>query len=109
MKLLVAIVNQRDATALVDALLVKDFRATRIDSAGGFLREGNATILMGVEEEKVEEAIDILREHCQSRMQEVKLPSAIAQGETRVIGRPIQVKVGGAVVFTLSIDSFLHW
>lgn len=109
MKLLVAIVHHKDATAAVDALLAKDFRATRIDSAGGFLREGNATILMGVDEDKVEEAFGILKDYCQSRLQEVKLPTALAQNETRTLGEPIQVRVGGAVVFILSIDRFDHW
>ena len=109
MKLLVAIVHQKDVGNAVDALLAKDFRATRIDSAGGFLREGNATLLMGVDEERTNEALSILREHCRSRMQEMKLPVALAQGETRTVGEPIQVKIGGAVVFVLSIDHFDHW
>ena len=38
MKLIVAIVHNEDAGALVDALLEKEFRATRLHSSGGFLR-----------------------------------------------------------------------
>lgn len=109
MKLLVAILHQRDAAPSVDALLAQGFRATRIDSAGGFLREGNATLLIGIEEERIQEALGILREHCKSRLQEVKLPLALAVAETRTVGDPIQVKVGGAVVFVLSVDRFEHW
>ena len=109
MKLLVAILHQRDVAPSVDSLLAQGFRATHIDSAGGFLREGNSTLLVGIEEEKIPEALAILREHCKGRLQEVRLPVALLQDATKVIGEPIQVKVGGAVVFVLSVDRFEHW
>ncbi|MEO8251746.1 MAG: cyclic-di-AMP receptor, partial [Chloroflexota bacterium] len=47
MKLVVAVVHSEDAGSLVDALLEKEFRATRLQSSGGFLKQGNATILVG--------------------------------------------------------------
>ena len=46
MKLVVAIVHNEDAGALVDALLDKEFRATRVSSSGGFLKQSNATIFL---------------------------------------------------------------
>ncbi|MEO7230546.1 MAG: cyclic-di-AMP receptor, partial [Candidatus Limnocylindrales bacterium] len=49
MKLIVAITHNEDAGALVDALLEKEFRATRLHSSGGFLKQSNATILLVVE------------------------------------------------------------
>ena len=57
MKLVVAIVHNEDAGALVDALLDKEFRATRLLSSGGFLKQSNATIFLGVEENEVDEVI----------------------------------------------------
>ena len=54
MKLVTAIVHNEDAAALVDALLEREFRATRLHSSGGFLKQGNATILVGVEDDQVE-------------------------------------------------------
>ena len=66
MKLVVAIVHNEDAGALVDALLDKEFRATRVSSSGGFLKRSNATIFLGVEETEVDEVMAVIRETCTS-------------------------------------------
>ena len=50
MKLIQAIVHSDDADAVINALLAQGFRATRMASTGGFLREGNTSIVSGVEE-----------------------------------------------------------
>ncbi len=64
MKLLIAIVNAADAEAVLQALIENDFRATRIASTGGFLRRGNTTLLSGMEEERISDAIEIIRDAC---------------------------------------------
>jgi len=64
MKMLIAIVRDADLDKILNALLDENFRVTRIASSGGFFRRGNATLMIGVEEEKVEEALGIIREHC---------------------------------------------
>jgi uncharacterized protein YaaQ len=65
MKLIVAIVqDQQDASKAVDALVAQGFGATRINTAGGFLKRGNSTILTGVEDVRANEAIQILRDTC---------------------------------------------
>jgi uncharacterized protein YaaQ len=64
MKLIVAIVQDRDAGKAIDALVQRGHGATRINTVGGFLRRGNATILSGVEDGEVDEVLLILRESC---------------------------------------------
>ncbi|MGC9346675.1 MAG: cyclic-di-AMP receptor [Anaerolineae bacterium] len=54
MKLVVAIVKDSDAMDVSDALVENDFRMTRIASTGGFLRRGNVTLLIGLEQEQLE-------------------------------------------------------
>jgi uncharacterized protein YaaQ len=54
MKLVVAIVKDSDAMDVSDALVENDFRMTRIASTGGFLRRGNVTLLIGLEDEQME-------------------------------------------------------
>lgn len=108
MKLLVAITDKSDAEEALDALLAEDVGVTRIDSTDGFLHEGKAILLIGVEEDRTASALDILREHCRSRMTQMQLPASLLHGETRVVGEPIQVKVGGALAFFLNIDHFEH-
>ena len=64
MKLIIAIVQEDDASQVSNALLKAGFRVTKIASSGGFLRKGSATILIGTEDERVEEALQLIREHC---------------------------------------------
>jgi uncharacterized protein YaaQ len=64
MKLILAILRSVDAGPVIDALVTKSYRVTRVASTGGFLRRGNATLLIGVEDEHVDPVIDILRETC---------------------------------------------
>ena len=70
-KLVVAIVHNEDAGNLVTALLDKEFRATRLQSSGGFLKQSNATIILGVEDADVDEVMGIVRTNCTSRTQVV--------------------------------------
>jgi uncharacterized protein YaaQ len=49
---------------VIDGLVKEQYRVTRVASTGGFLRRGNTTILMGVEEEQIEPALDIIRALC---------------------------------------------
>jgi uncharacterized protein YaaQ len=63
-KLVVAIVQDRHAGHAIDNLIEGGFGATRINTAGGFLKRGNATILTGVDDAKTEAVIQILRDSC---------------------------------------------
>ena len=106
MKLVVAIVHNEDAGVLVDALLEKEFRATRLHSSGGFLKQSNATILLGVEDAEVEEVMGIVRENCKSRTQVVNpMPPIMEPGEF-FMPYPLEVEVGGATVFVLPVERF---
>jgi uncharacterized protein YaaQ len=64
MKLVIAIIRSIDAGPVIDGLVTKSYRVTRVASTGGFLRRGNVTLLIGVEDEHVDPVIDILRETC---------------------------------------------
>jgi uncharacterized protein YaaQ len=105
-KLVVAIVHNEDAGALVDALLDKEFRATRLHSSGGFLKQSNATIILGVEEDAVDAALGIIRETCHARTQIVNpMPPIMEPGEF-FMPYPLEVEVGGATVFVLPVERF---
>ena len=54
MKLVIAVIHNRDKGRVVDALLESQFKFTQVASTGGFLREGNTTLLIGVEDSQVE-------------------------------------------------------
>ena len=61
MKLIIAVVQSQESDAVVDALVEADYRATRFASTGGFLRSGNTTIMIGVQDEQVDHVIEVLR------------------------------------------------
>lgn len=106
MKLVVAIVHHEDAGALVDALLDREFRATRLASSGGFLKQSNATVILGVEDDAVDEVIEIVREACHARTQTVNpMPPIMEPGEF-FMPYPLEVEVGGATVFVLPVDRY---
>jgi len=64
MKLITAIVRDTDNDTITHALTAAGFRVTTIASTGGFLRRGQSTLLIGVEDEKVEHALDLIRDNC---------------------------------------------
>ncbi len=106
MKLVLAIVHNEDAGALVDALLAKDHRATRLHSSGGCLKQSNATVMVGAEDDVVEEVLAIVRETCTSRTQVVNpLPPIMEPGEF-LMPYPLEVEIGGATVFVLPVERF---
>lgn len=105
-KLVVAIVNPEDAGPLVDLLLEREFRATRLHSSGGFLKQSNATVLLGVDDEEVEEVIGLIRASCHARTQLVNpMPPILEPGEF-FLPYPLEVEVGGATVFVLPVERF---
>jgi uncharacterized protein YaaQ len=106
MKLVIAIVHGEDAGALVDALLEQEYRATRLHSSGGFLKQSNATIMVGVEDDKVEAILDVVRATCTARTQIVNpMPPIMEPGEF-FMPYPLEVEVGGATVFVLPVERF---
>jgi uncharacterized protein YaaQ len=105
-KRVVAIVHNEDAGVLVDALLEHEFRATRLHSSGGFLKQSNATVMLGVEDSEVDEVLGIVRENCHSRSQIVNpMPPIMEPGEF-FMPYPLEVEVGGATVFVLPVERF---
>jgi len=106
MKLVLAIVQNEDAGGLLEALTQKDYRSTRINTAGGFLKESNATVLVGVEESQVDDVLAIIRANCHTRTQYLNpLPPVMEPGEF-YMPYPVEVQVGGATVFVLDVRTF---
>jgi uncharacterized protein YaaQ len=106
MKLVVSIVNNDDVRRLEDALIQAGFRATTISTTGGFLRQGNATVFVGTDDEKVPQVLELIEENCHTRTQFVNpLPPVMEPGEMYV-PTPVEVQMGGATVFVLDVVQF---
>ena len=106
MKLLICVINSDDRYPLLDALTERGHMATVLSTTGGFLREGNTTLLIGAEDKNVQDVLRIIRATCTTRTKLVYPFPAAAGYEEAYVAMPIEVEVGGAVVFVVPIDRF---
>ena len=104
MKLLIAVINSDDSHIVLDEITKAGFYATKLSTTGGFLRAGNLTLLMGVEDEKVDELLEILKTNCRKR--EELTPGVPTYSSGLVNAIPVKITVGGATVFVLDVDQF---
>lgn len=106
MKLLIGIVNNDDANELLNEMNKAAFQATRLSTSGGFLKTGNVTFLVGVEEDRVEELIDIFRSCCSRRTQMVPTAPPFI-GEGFLSAAPVEITIGGATIFVIDMEKFI--
>jgi uncharacterized protein YaaQ len=104
MKLLFAIVSSEDTNALVNALLKAKLSVTKLSTTGGFLKVGNTTLLIGVNDDKVGDVFKIIENNCKSRKEIVPIVGAGDMG--MFSAQSMEVSVGGATVFIVNVDSF---
>lgn len=106
MKLVIGIINNDDANDLLAEITKASFQATKLSTSGGFLKMGNVTVLVGVEDEKVDEVVEIFRTCCSRRTQ--MIPTAPPYlGEGFVSAAPVQVTIGGATLFIIDVDKMI--
>ncbi len=104
MKLMIAIVQDADRSNLAHALRRAKIRHTRLNTMGGFLRQGNTTFLIGLEESQVESTLKIIHEHCHER-DVLHRPGAGAMHPDAYVS-PTYVQVGGATIFMVDAESY---
>jgi uncharacterized protein YaaQ len=105
-KLVIAVVQGEDAQRAVEALTAAGISSTRVSSTGGFLQQGNVTILIGIEDAKVAVAVQIIRESCRERSRYLTPALPTAEPGDFLAAFPVEVQVGGATVFVVPVDSF---
>jgi uncharacterized protein YaaQ len=86
MKLIIAIVPDNESDTVSHALTSASYRVTQVASTGGFLRRGNATLLVGIEDDQLEDALQIIRK------------SRASSNENK-----------RGVVFVLKVDEYIHF
>ncbi len=104
MKLVLSIVSNDDSSVVSAALTKEGFSVTKLATTGGFLRVGNTTFLVGVEDEKVDTVIEIIKKQSRKRTQMMPTTSSYEGGMFSAY--PVEVTVGGATIFVLNVDHF---
>jgi uncharacterized protein YaaQ len=105
MKAILAVVQEQDAGPIVEALRKRKIDVEQIASTGRFWCRGNVTLLIGVDERRVEEAVDLLRKRCRRRRQPGAIPFAIREAFP-MPAYCFEEEVGGGSVFVLNARSF---
>lgn len=109
MKLIMAVIQDKDSNRLINALGEEDFKTTKLASTGGFLKEGNTTLMIGCEDEEVDKVLEVIEDNCSQREQMVAPISPMGGTAESYIPKPVKVEVGGATVFILPIESFVQF
>lgn len=92
MKLIIAIIQDEHVTKVIRTLMDNKIRTTRLSSTGGFLKSGNTTLFIGVESDKVDEVVELIKKQCYSK---------------KVKSGSDEITVGGANLFVVDIDQYL--
>ncbi len=104
MKMILAIINSDDANTVVSNLTKSGFSVTKLATTGGFLKTGNTTILVGVENDKLDPALAIINQYSHSRTQIVPAASELSIGMLSSV--PVEIPVGGATIFVIDVERF---
>lgn len=91
MKLIIAIVQDEFSNQVVKGLMSNKYRVTKLSSTGGFLKSGNTTLLIGVEDREVNDVVNLIEEGCKSK---------------KVKKEKEELSVGGANIFVLNMDDY---
>ncbi len=108
MKIIYAIVSSDDGNRVTDVLNEHQFSVTKLATTGGFLKKGNATLMIGTDEERVDDAIHLIRETCGKRQKitcDIPSPniSSISAGYMMI---PVNVELGGATIFVTDVERY---
>lgn len=109
MKLIFAVIRDKDANMAIGGLAQAHIGVTKLASTGGFLRDGNTTLMIGAEDNQVEHVLEILKENCAKRAEtEIIAPHGTGGVPAWNLGcTPIKIEVGGATVFVLEMEQFI--
>ena len=92
MKLIIAIVNDEFSNKVIRVLMKNKVRITKLSSTGGFLKAGNTTLLIGAEDEDIDNLVEMIKHECKS--------TKVKEGDQ-------EITVSGANLFIMDIDQYL--
>jgi uncharacterized protein YaaQ len=101
--LFIAVVQAQDAEVAQNALLKLGITVTRLPSIGGFLGRRNATLLIKVEQERYQTAVNSLHECCRQRIEFIAVP---LESAPLPLPAPTPITVGGATIFSVEVEHF---
>lgn len=108
-KLIYAIIGKEDTEVVTSALSKSGFQATKLSTTGGFLKRGNTTLMICVDEKKMQDVIAIIKKVCGKRQSiDINVPYVDSTGDIpmTLAGVTQKVEIGGAIIFAVNVDYF---
>ena len=107
MKMIYAIVRNDNDDDVVSQLTQHHYSVTRLSTTGGFLRKGNTTLMIGADDEKVDEVISLIKQECgQHQKLTVNMPYISGTSMVNYATMPMHVEVGGATIFVVNVERY---
>ena len=107
MKMIYAIVRNDNEDDVVSQLTQHHYSVTRLSTTGGFLRKGNTTLMIGADDEKVDEVISLIKQDCgQHQKLTVNMPYISGTSMVNYATMPMHVEVGGATIFVVNVERY---
>lgn len=106
MKLVLAVIHDEDSHQLMEKLTKAGFMATKLASTGGLLRTGNTTLFVGVEKDKVDEVVEIIKDVCKTCKKLSMINPPVSNIPDSMISYPVEITVGGATIFVIDVDQY---
>jgi uncharacterized protein YaaQ len=107
MKLIIVIVQDEDSGDLIDILTESGFRVTKLATTGGFLKAGNTTLMIGVDEKLVDKVVSQIEEVCKTRKQIITTTAPVTGSTGVYVPYPVEVELGGATILVEDVDKFV--
>jgi uncharacterized protein YaaQ len=104
-RIMTVVVQEQDVESAINALLEIDVNVTHLASTGGFLGRRNATLVIGLNEQQIERAVEALTKSCRRRVEYVATP---LEGSPLPFPSPTPITVGGATIFTFEVERYLE-
>lgn len=108
MKLLIVIIQNKDANKLQTTFVKNNIHQTKLSTTGGFLRSGNTTFMVGIEEKRVSEVLNIIK-RVSSKREQYMTPPVNLDGGVSDASYPVKIEVGGATVMEMPMDNFYQF
>lgn len=107
MKLMFIIINQDNENDVTTSLIKGGFQITKLATSGGFLKKGNTTLMSCVEDEKVKQAIDIIKSECgEHQSVDIDIPITLPSASMSLQTVPTKIEIGGATIIVTDVFLF---
>ncbi len=107
MKLVYAIIRNDNEDDVMTALMQDHFVVTRLSTTGGFLKKGNTTLMIALEDSEVERCIDLIKAQCGRRQEiTVNMPYLSGNSLMNYTTMPMNVEIGGATIMVVPLERF---